>query len=385
MNTTMPAVINSYLEKAIAALARLGINFAQTEAPVVALIEKIAKYDNAKAIAVAQTLQKSSAFNDVVRKEIQGMDISTRYADIAESFNSIRDDAAKMATWMDDGKLDFVESIQNMWIKARRGSIPKRFEKIKTDYLEVAKSNKDQLNRESIILQSYIDFRMALKTSEVLAQEILEVATAHLESRKAELIRVSADLENIKTGGSASEVSAAELRRDEAMRAVQEETKSHQIAKDIADDLRVGYNTTELVFARLNQTHEVKERLYQRSITFFATNETVFTGLAASFTSMAGLSEATNTMNAMKDGMNKGLEDLASIGGAQLEAGLRAGYGSTLKPSSVRTLADAILEYQSSSIELIKTLQVESTQGAAEIAAINEDTKKKFAALLQRV
>ncbi|MBQ69784.1 merozoite surface protein 3b [Candidatus Saccharibacteria bacterium] len=378
-------VVNSYLEKAVSGLAKLGINIPQAEAPVVALIEKIAKYDNAKALAVAQTLQKSSAFNEVVRGEIKGMEISTRYANIAESFNSIRDDAATMATWMDDGKLDLAEKIQNMWIKIRRGSIPDRFEKIKSEYLAVSKSAQDQLSRESIILKSYMDFRMALKTAEVLAQEMLVTATAELDRVKGALDASAGELESIRAEGSVADVAAAELRRDEALRLLQDETKSHQIVKDIADDLKTGYNTAELVFARLNQTHDVKERLYQRSVTFFATNEVVFTGLAASFTSMAGLGEATNTMEAMKAGINRGLEDLATTGGAQLEAGLRSGYGSTLKSSSVKVLADAIVEFQSSSIELIKVLQQESTETAAEIETITEDSKKKFAALLSRV
>ncbi len=385
MSTMISTVVNSYLEKAVSGLAKLGINIPQAEAPVVALIEKIAKYDNAKALAVAQTLQKSSAFNEVVRGEIKGMEISTRYANIAESFNSIRDDAATMATWMDDGKLDLAEKIQNMWIKIRRGSIPDRFEKIKSEYLAVSKSAQDQLSRESIILKSYMDFRMALKTAEVLAQEMLVTATAELDRVKGALDASAGELESIRAEGSVADVAAAELRRDEALRLLQDETKSHQIVKDIADDLKTGYNTAELVFARLNQTHDVKERLYQRSVTFFATNEVVFTGLAASFTSMAGLGEATNTMEAMKAGINRGLEDLATTGGAQLEAGLRSGYGSTLKSSSVKVLADAIVEFQSSSIELIKVLQQESTETAAEIETITEDSKKKFAALLSRV
>lgn len=385
MSTMISTVVNSYLEKAVSGLAKLGISVPQAEAPVVALIEKIAKYDNAKALAVAQTLQKSSAFNEVVRGEIKGMEISTRYANIAESFNSIRDDAATMASWMDDGKLDLAEKIQNMWIKIRRGSIPDRFEKIKSEYLAVSKSAQDQLSRESIILKSYMDFRMALKTAEVLAQEMLVTATAELDRVKAALDSAARDLESIRAEGSVADVAAAELRRDEALRLLQDETKSHQIVKDIADDLKTGYNTAELVFARLNQTHDVKERLYQRSVTFFATNEVVFTGLAASFTSMAGLGEATNTMEAMKAGINRGLEDLATTGGAQLEAGLRSGYGSTLKASSVKVLADAIVEFQSSSIELIKVLQQESTETAAEIETITEDSKKKFAALLSRV
>ena len=88
----------NYLDRAVSTLRTLGINI-QTEqgAPVVAILEKVARYDNAKVAAIAATLQQSSSFNAAVREQISGMDISTRYADIAERFNSIRDDAQQMA------------------------------------------------------------------------------------------------------------------------------------------------------------------------------------------------------------------------------------------------------------------------------------------------
>ena len=45
--------------------------------------------------------------------------------------------------------------------------------------------------------------------------------------------------------------------------------------------------------ARLQQTTNAKERVYQQSITFFSTNESVLTALKASFTGMFGLHEST--------------------------------------------------------------------------------------------
>lgn len=374
----------NYLERAMGALRTIGINFpTQQDAPVIALLEKTAKYDNAKIMAIAATLQQSSTFNAVVRDEIKGNDVATRYADIAESFNSIREDAQQMANWMADGKLDFSERIQLGWMKMRRGSIPDRFNGIRNTYLDVAKAAKNQIGRENAILEAYRDFRMALKGAEVQAQEVLLVAAAALESRKKALEAAAAAVEQF-TGEDSAERSRLELARDEALRAVQDEDKSYQVVKDLADDLKTAYNTAELVFARLQQTHTVKERLYQRSVTFFATNEVVFSGLAASFTSMAGLAEATNTMEAMKSGINKGLEALATSGNQQLEAGLRSGYGSTLQASSVKALADAVVEFQSSSLKLIEELRNESTQTAKEIEAATEDGKRRFVALVNK-
>ncbi|HEX7635381.1 MAG TPA: merozoite surface protein 3b [Noviherbaspirillum sp.] len=374
----------NYLDRAVSALRRLGIDM-QTEqgAPVVAILEKIARYDNAKVASIASTLQQSSSFNAAVREQIAGMDISTRYADIAGRFNSIRDDAQQMAGWMADGKLDFKERLQQNWMRLRRGSIPDRFNDIRTTYHEVARSANDQIQREDTILEAYRDFRMALKAAEVQAQELLNTATAALEEKKSALQIANAAVEGY-TGQDVAERTRLELARDEALRNVQNEDKSFQIVKDIADDLKTAYNAAELVFARLQQTHNVKERLYQRAVTFFSTNEVVFTGLSASFTSMAGLSEATNTMEAMKAGMNKGLEDLAQVGGAQLEAGLRAGYGSTLQASSVKALANAVVEFQTQTIKLVEELRKESTQTAKEIEDVTEDSKRRFVELVNK-
>ena len=371
-----------YLERAVSALTALGISFPVSEAPVLAVLERTAKYDNNRVTAIAATLQQSSVFNAAVRDQIQGMDISTRYANISDGFNSIRADAQQMVEWVADGKLDMKERLQMGWMKVRRGSIPDRFNTIRDDYLAVAKSSNDQIQRESTILEAYQDFRMALKTAEVDAQEVLKIAEIAVADRKAALEVAGQAVAAF--AGDAAERSRLELTRDEALRALQDEDKSYQVVKDIADDLKTAYNTAELVFARLQQTHSVKERLYQRTVTFFSTNEIVFTGLEASFTSMSGLSEATNTMEAMKTGMNEGLEALAKVGGQQLEAGLKAGYGATLQSSSVKALADAIVEFQAGSLNLIDELRKESTRTSQEIEAATEDGKRRFAALLNK-
>ena len=374
----------NYLDRAVSGLKALGINWSTAQdAPVVPLLDKLQKYDNKRIMGIATTMQQSSAFNAAVREQIKGMDISTRYADIASRFDSIRTDSQEMVEYMADGKLDFSERLKMSWMKMRRGSIPDRFEGIRKDYLEVAASANDQIVRENAILEAYRDFRMALKASEADAQEVLKTATAALAERKLALEAANTKVEQY-AGTDEAEKVRIELARDEALRAVQDEDKTYQIAKDIADDLKTSYNTAELVFARLQQTHTVKERLYQRAVTFFSTNEVVFTGLAASFTSMAGLNEATQTMEQMKAGMNAGLEALASSGTQQLEAGLRAGYGSTLQTSSVKALAESVVEFQSSSLKLIEELRAESTRTAAEIEAATEDSKRRFTALLNR-
>ena len=129
--------------------------------------------------------------------------------------------------------------------------------------------------------------------------------------------------------------------RDEKLRDLQNEERRYQIAKDLTDNLTISYTTSEVVMARLMQTTQAKERVYQQAISFFSTNETVFTALSASFTGMFGLHESTETLNAMKEGMSKSLETLSEIGDKVQEEAVKAGYGPTIRADAVKKLVDS--------------------------------------------
>ncbi|MGR6737359.1 merozoite surface protein 3b [Pseudomonas chlororaphis] len=372
----------NYLERSMSALRSVGINFPTQDAPVLALLDKVSVYDANRVTNIAATLQQSTVFNASVRDKLQSMDISTRYADIAASFDSIQADAQQMMEWMADGKLQFSERIQLTWLNMRRGSIPDRFEDIRKNYLAVAKSANEQIQLETLILEAYQDYRLAMKSAEVDACEVQKVAQAQLDAGRKTLADAGTALEVAEL--EAAERVKLELARDVALRNLQDEDKRYQIITDIADQLKAAYNAAELVFARLSQYHSVKERLYQRAVSFFATNEIVLTGLAAGFTSSGGLAEVTNTLNAMNEGINSSLEAQAKVGGEQLNAALKAGYGTNLKVSSVKALAEAVVEFQASSLSLIQELRKESASAAAEIESITEDSKRRFSALLQK-
>ncbi|WP_280042537.1 merozoite surface protein 3b [Pseudomonas sp. Hg5Tf] len=377
--------MSHYLERALSSLRTIGINLLRPvqDAPVLVLLDRVAQYDSGKVTSIAAVLQQSTAFNSMVREQIEGMDISTRFMDITLRFTSIREDAVAMAGWMDDGRLDSMEKLKQAWMNVRRGSIPSRFNDIRENYLQVCKAANDQISRETVILESYMDFRMAIKAAEIEAQQVLVIAGQALEQRTAELSKAN---QQVTAAESAEPVqrAALELRRDEAVRALQDEDKRYQIVKDIADDLKVGYNTAEMVFARINQVHVVKERQYQRMVSFFSTNEVVLTGLAVSFTSNSGLAEATHTLNATTDGISKGLEALGSTGNQQLEAAVKASYGSTINVDSVRALAEATLSFQTDMNSLTETYRTESSNASRDIAEAVEDAKRTFAALLSK-
>ena len=372
-----------YLDRAMNTLRDLNLVPEKTEeTPIVALLNQISDLDAEKTVAIARTLNQASLFNEVVREQVSAMALGERYDEITDSFNSIRDDAREMVDQVEDGKISAWERLQNIWMKVTRGDMSDRFEKIKRVYLDVAKDSKDQIGREQLILHAYQDFRGALKEAEVLAFEILKKAEGALAAKKAELEKAMQTVEHA-TGDDVAARARLELARDERMRDVQNEEKRYQIAKDLSDNLTVSYNTSDVIMARLQQTTNAKERVYQQAISFFGTNETVLTALSASFTGLHGLHESTQTLNAMKEGVSRSLEDLAEIGGKVQEEALKAGYGPTIRAESVKRLVDSVITFQTRSREIIQEMRQLSTQNATEIRAAVEQGRERLARLVE--
>lgn len=370
-----------YLDKAMGAIKQLGIWPEQAgEQPITGLLNEITDLDENKVILIGRTLTQASAFNEVVRSQVAAMNVGERYEDITNGFNSIRDDAKGLVDQLDDGKLDLMERVSNVWMKVSRGDIASRFDKIRNIYLDVSKETKNQVDREHTILEAYRDFRGALKQSEVMALELLDVATKKLDEKKVTL-KAAGDALSAFTEGTPADRAKLEMDRDEKLRDLQNEERRYQIAKDLSDNLTISYSTSEVVMARLMQTTQAKERVYQQAISFFSTNETVFTALSASFTGLFGLHESTETLNAMKEGMSKSLETLSEIGDRVGEAAVRAGYGPTIRADAVKKLVDSVVTFQEKSRVIINEMRDAATKNSAEIRDAVEDGKRRLAQL----
>ncbi|TYC65131.1 cell surface protein [Stappia sp. BW2] len=370
-----------YLDRALSTLRDIGITpESEQDAPINALLEQITDLSPDKVLIITRTLAQASNFNEVVRSQVQQMDIGERYEQITEAFNSIRDDAKALVDQLADGKISFTENLSNKWRDFRRGTISDRFDDIRGTYKDVARATKDQIEREQTILEAYRDFRGALKQAEVTALELLNIATGKLDAAKASLESASGDVEAY-TGGDPAQKARLELARDEKLREMQDEEKRYQIAKDLSDNLTIGYNTSEVIMARLVQTTNAKERVYAQSVSFFSTNESVLTALNASFTGLQGLHESTETLNAMKDGINKSLETLADIGDEVQKKALEAGYGPTVAAASVKKLVDSVVNFQIQSREIIDEMREMSTKNSEEIRTAVEDGKRRLAKL----
>ncbi len=372
-----------YLDRALSGLKEIGLSSTESEpAPIIALLNQISDLDEDKVMAIARTLNEATFFNEVVREQVAGMNVGERYEQITAGFNSIRDDAKSLVDQYADGKVDTMERISNIWMKMTRGDIASRFDKIRDVYLEVAKDTDDQIQREQKILDAYLDFRGAMKNAEVLALEVLNKAEDELKAAKSSVEEAVAQVEAF-TGDDPSERARLELDRDEKLRALQTTDKRYQIAKDLSDNLTIGYNTSEVVMARLVQTKNAKERIYAQSVSFFSTNETVLTALSATFTGMFGLHESTETLNAMKKGIEDSLTTLSEVGGQVQEAALKAGYGPTVSAAAVKTLVDAVVSYQERSQDIINEMRKLATENSQEIRDVVEDGKRRLTKLAE--
>ena len=371
-----------YLDKATGTLRDLGLLPAKVEdAPIVGLLEKISDLDEDKIAVIARTLAQAGVFNEVVRDQIQAVQIGQRYQEITNAFNSIRDDAKAMVDQIADAKIDVLERITNVWMKISRGDIADRFDRIRGTYLEVTRSTKDQIERETVILEAYRDFRGALKQAEVLALEVLHKAEGKLKAAQGELKKASEAVTSFQ-GTEIAQRARLELVRDEHLRRTQDEEKRYQIAKDFADNLTISYNTSEVIMARLLQTTNAKERVYAQAVSFFTTNDSVLTALKASFTGLFGLHESTQTLEAMKEGVSRSLEVLAEIGDQVGEAAVRAGYGPTIRADAVKKLVDSVITFQERSLEIVTEMRQAATQNSAEIRDAVEDGKRRIARLV---
>ena len=370
-----------YLDKAMSGLRELGlIKGESAQAPIVPLLNQISDLDDERVTSIARTLNEASRFNEVVREQVEDIKIAQRYSKITKDFDSIRDDSKALLDQYADGKVSTKERIQNIWMKMRRGSIADRFGNIRETYLDVAEETREQIEREQMILEAYMDFRGALKTSEIEAHEVFKKAEAELEAAR-EALQSAMEAVDSYVGEDPAERSRLELLRDEKLRELQTAEKRYQIAKDLSDNLTVGYNTSEVVMARLVQMRNAKERIYAQSVSFFSTNEVVLTALTASLTGMHGLHESTETLNSMKRGVEQSLEVLADIGGKVQEAATRAGYGPTVSAAAIKTLLDSVISYQEHSQQIIGEMREMATENSAEIRDIVEEGKQRLARL----
>jgi hypothetical protein len=381
--TESKGVMQKYLDKAVKVLEQFKVSEKDDlNNQLIRLLEDVKHLDEPKVLAIAKTISYMSSFNQLVRDNVENISIGNRYLEISQGFDSIREDSKTLINQLADGKISFSEKMYNLWMRLRRGTPSKRFEEISKTYKSVAKDTKDQLDREMNIMDGYVDFRFALKESEVMARDILEKQHEPLEAARKAVGEAQAKVAAAKSND--ADKARLELARDQAVNSFETEDRNYQLLKDINENLSVGYDVGDTLITKLKQTHDAKDRVYRRAVTFFTTNEHVFTILGTVYTSQHGLHEVTQAQEAMKKGINEGLEDVSELGRELEHAAIKAGYGSTISPSSVEKLVRAISDYQVDSLNMIADLRQESEESAAAIRRAVEEGKERYQETIAR-
>ena len=86
--------MQKYLDRAMAVLEKFGVaGKDETGQELIRLLDEVKHIDEAKALAIANTVKHMSAFNQLVRDNVENISIGNRYLAISQAFDSIREDS----------------------------------------------------------------------------------------------------------------------------------------------------------------------------------------------------------------------------------------------------------------------------------------------------
>lgn len=375
------------MDRAMMTLSKAGIPIPvkrESVASAAGLAKDLLIFGSSEVNAIVRVMSDIQTFNEVVRENLGQETSGERYVNIAKDMNSIREDANRMISQLDDGRLSIKDRLQNSWMSVRRGSIPKRFERVRDNATMIHTSSGDTMARMTAVLQGYSEARGAVQEARTLSDIIRERARNHVEAKQQELQAVNNSVESAEADPTfpSVELNQLLLKRDDKVNEVKDADRLFQIAEDIYNNLTVAYTAGDQVMERIRQTNEVHERIYSQSVIFFTTNEIVLTALSASHIQKRSLHEATQGHKALKDSMNEAIADLGVSGNKLLEEGIREGYGPTLTADSLRKLTESIEKFQEESTRIRDEMRIKATENSREMEALSEASRKRMAQLI---
>lgn len=374
------------IDKGLAILRKAGVSIPDKEdssISVTGLVRDLTPYGETEVTAIVRTLDQIAKFNEVVRTQLDQSTAGDRYVKIAKDFNSIRTDSKRMVDQIEDGKLSIGDRLSNSWMMVTRGPINKRFNNIRRNVSTIHRSSEDEIARMRAISDGYVEARGGLGEARILAVDVRDRAKEDLAAKQAALTEAQEKFKASQEAGNDLRATAElELERDNAMQAVRETERLYQISEDLYNNLSIAYNTGDVIMGRIQQAHDVHDRVFSQSVMFFKTNESVLTALSASFSQLRSLHETTQGHKVLKDGVNEALKDLATTGTALMEEGLRQGYGSTITAEAVKVLVDSIVSFQEKSYAIKDEMRTLAAENEQQIQQITEDGRARLAELL---
>lgn len=384
MNAAVSVVANApkYMNSAIEKIKELGLSLVEPDSSLVApLVSKLAELDNTKALVIGRTLTYQGVFAEMADKNISAMTYGSRFEEITESFNSIVDDMKRMVGQAERNGVSLGERFGNLYMKVSRGDVAYRFDKVQSVFKDVMKDSLDQARREEKILSAYVDYRGALKEASVLTFDLMKLAEDQWNVAKDATVKAN-DAVVAAASAEPAERARLELARDEAKLAEDAAEARWQSTKRISENLETSYNVADMTFKRLEQIIRSKNEVVDEGNAFFSTNQIVFTALKVTVTGYIGLHEATQSVNAMKEGRAKAINAIADSGDKLLESATTAAYTSTdnATAAAMKNLIEKTVAWQVREKELIAAARKQSAENTAQIAKDAEEGRQRLIA-----
>jgi hypothetical protein len=376
------AIAPKYMNSAIEKIKELGLSLVEPDSSLVApLVSKLAELDNTKALVIGRTLTYQGVFAEMADKNISAITYGSRFEEITEAFNSIVDDMKRMVGQAERNGVSFSERFGNLYMKVSRGDVAHRFDKVQSVFKDVMKDGLEQARREEKILAAYVDYRGALKEASVLTFDLMKIAEEQWNAAKAETVQAN-DAVVAAASAEPGERARLELTRDEAKLSEDAAEARWQSTKRISENLETSYNIGDMTFKRLEQIIRSKNEVVDEGNAFFSTNQIVFTALKVTVTGYIGLHEATQSVNAMKEGRAKAINAIADSGDKLLEAATTAAYTSTdnATAAAMKNLIEKTVSWQVREKELIAAARKQSSENTAQIAKDAEEGRQRLIA-----
>lgn len=345
-------VLYSTLDKATAVLENFGIKPLEDETTQLAfMLQDLVEVDEVAVTAIGKVLEHQSAVNQFMREEMEEISVSDRHVDISKRFGNIAGDLRDMREYLaDDGRIDFGERMSLLTKKLIRGDTEHQFDEIRETFREVTNDTMEHLEKQRTILGTYENFRQSIAAAEVVALQLKNAQGAHLLAAEQEAVAAD-DIFKAYTGDDEAERRSLRATRDNALGKVLKEKNRFELAGFVAQGFQEGYIVGQTVMKHYAMQHQQLDNMYAKSLTFFTTNSTAFTGLEASVLGAQAVHEATKVQKAQREGTELLMEALKEAGLEGLPEYTRELHGPGVAAERVIGLLNGIEEYVRVSIE----------------------------------
>ncbi|MDO8660793.1 MAG: hypothetical protein Q7K43_02805, partial [Candidatus Woesearchaeota archaeon] len=253
-----------------------------------------------------------------------------------------------------------------------RGTPHDRFLDAIETFYKVCDDVKKQIGKEEVILTGYQDFRELFKEAATMSLEVKRKQEEILNSAGT-VFKSTFDAFTLYQGTDEVEKSKLELTRDKAERAYKAEKRNLELLTNVSNDLKTSYNLTRNIVESLETTHENKDGLYQREISFVDTHQVVFTVMDAAYASLYGLNEQARSFKELKSGLNEGLKQVGKIASKVNNDAIEQRYGVSVDPEAVREFNTDLTNHIAESVNLAKQHSALQTKAVAEIEQISQE------------